>query len=407
MVHLFRLLHLLYSLLEDLRQCFSLSHRFWSRLLCALAGGILVWCISLSFLAWSQSNQVTVVLEGVSYTRIVEQSQAEVWQAATQQFSQFPEQTQVVVDVLAKAGGGQVPVMTVTVDRQEWEKGRKSFPWDRFSRVYTQSQPLFQTLTDPTSPPSFTFEKQTPSPEPNPVQNTIQNTLRGISTTPKDQAKNVSVKDPIRLQFNQLLPEDLQQLRIAADPELKLVFELDKDTLILQPVEPLRYSTDYTLVVNQVTSDPLQDPIQIRFRTEPQYTYVEHIQPLLEASCVGCHQQNGRMRRSPLEPYTSVMTYVIPGSAESELIDPQWTRRHAQIQRATVLARSGLPATPTPSPTFLPFQKLDRGPGSPEIAYVLKKGTPVQKLGFWDPSEVEIVRTWIVQDKAPEKRSLD
>jgi hypothetical protein len=358
---------------------------------------------------------VTVILEGVSYTRILEQSQDQVWRAATQHFSQSPPAEQVVVDVLAKAGGGQVPVMTVTIDRQEWEKGRKSFPWDRFSRVYTQAQPLFQTLTDPTSPPSFTFEKQTPSPQPatshnrvkNTAQNPIQNPLRGIRTIPQDQAKNVSVKDPIRLQFNQLLPQDLQQLRIAADPELKLVFELDQDTLILQPVEPLRYSTDYTLVVNQVTSEPLQEPIQIRFRTEPQYTYVEDIQPLLDASCVGCHQKNGRMRRSPLENYTSVMVYVVPGSAESELIDPQWTRRHAQIQRATVLARTGLPTTPTPSPTFLPFQKLDRGPGSPEIAYVLKNGTPVDQLGFWDPSEVEVVKTWIVQDKAPEKRSLD
>jgi hypothetical protein len=42
------------------------------------------------------------------------------------------------------------------------------------------------------------------------------------------------------------------------------------------------------------------------------------------------------------------------------------------------------------------------GSGSPELADVQEKGYPIARLGRWTSEEVEIVRTWIVQDEAAE-----
>ncbi|NJK62420.1 MAG: hypothetical protein HC921_06790 [Synechococcaceae cyanobacterium SM2_3_1] len=41
--------------------------------------------------------------------------------------------------------------------------------------------------------------------------------------------------------------------------------------------------------------------------------------------------------------------------------------------------------------------------GSPELAYIRQNGTPLSRLGQLTAAEIEIIRTWIVQDGAIEK----
>ncbi|MFS8886036.1 Ig-like domain-containing protein [Synechococcus sp. H70.2] len=213
-------------------------------------------------------------------------------------------------------------------------------------------------------------------PQPNPP-------LQWVSSQPAPEQQDVFVDGILRLQFNRPLDPNLQRLVVQLEPPAAVVFDVQGNELLLKPREPLRFSTNYTLTLAPQEGLPLEQTIQLRFRTEPQYTYERDIKPLLEASCVGCHQPAGRQRTQLLDSYEAVLAYVKPGDPNSELIAPRWTRRHATILNANN-----------------PNRPQARG-GSPEIAYIQARGLPLSRLGFWTPEEVEIVRTWIVQDGAP------
>lgn len=113
-----------------------------------------------------------------------------------------------------------------------------------------------------------------------------------------------------------------------------MAFDIQGNELIIKPLQLLSYSTDYRVILPATKELDLQSPIELTFRTEPQYTYQRDIKPLLDASCVGCHQRTGRMRRSSLDSYAAVMRYVTPGSESSELLKQRWLARHAVIQRS-------------------------------------------------------------------------
>ncbi|MFS8859438.1 Ig-like domain-containing protein [Synechococcus sp. H60.1] len=207
--------------------------------------------------------------------------------------------------------------------------------------------------------------------------------LQWVSSQPAPEQQDVLIDGVIRLQFDRPLDPNLQRLAVQLEPPAAVIFDVQGDELLLKPRDPLRFSTDYILTIAPQEGLPLEQAIQLRFRTEPQFTYERDIKPLLEASCVGCHQPAGRQRTQLLDSYEAVLAYVKPGDPKSELIDPRWTRRHATILNANN-----------------PNRSQARG-GSPEIAYIQARGLPLSRLGFWTPEEVEIVRTWIVQDGAP------
>ncbi|MGQ9837232.1 MAG: Ig-like domain-containing protein [Cyanobacteriota bacterium] len=215
----------------------------------------------------------------------------------------------------------------------------------------------------------------------NDSNNDSNDSLYWVSSQPAPEQRDVYVDGVIRLQLSQPLDANLRQLVAKLEPPAPIVFDVQGNELLLKSQKPLSFSTDYKLTVPPQEGLLLEQPIQLSFRTEPEFTYERDIRPLLEASCVGCHQPEGRQRTQLLDSYEATLAYVTPGDANSELLNPRWTGRHATILNAS---------NPTQA----------RG-GSPEIAYIRARGLPLSRLGFWTPEEVEIVRTWIVQDGAP------
>ncbi len=198
------------------------------------------------------------------------------------------------------------------------------------------------------------------------------------SSDPAEGSKAVPIEKVLQFVFDAALPQSISELAIETEPETPIIFDIQGERLLIQATENWDYSTDYTVTVPSETSLTGSDPIQLMFRSEPEFTYERDILPLLDAHCVGCHQPQGRQRTQLLDSYDAVLAYVTPGESSSELIDPRWTQRHA--------------------PTRF-------GGGSPEIAYTRSRGYDVSTIGFWNEEQVDIVTTWIVQDKAVE--SLD
>ena len=243
-----------------------------------------------------------------------------------------------------------------------------------------------------------------------------------VSSNPSNGQRGIPVGQSIRLRFDRELPTGITSLAFGIQPPLEVAFDIQGNELIVQPLQPLSYSTDYRVFLPAAKELDLQNPIELTFRTEPQYTYQRDIQPLLDASCVGCHQRAGWMRRSPLDSYAAVMRYVTPGSENSELLKPRWLARHAVIQRAAgiplngegkeadapgSLLELGTGAMPTPRPPVsdpqgeFPGSFIGRS-GSPELAYIRRNGTGTDRLGHLSPEEIQILRTWIIQDWAAE-----
>ncbi|NJK62421.1 MAG: hypothetical protein HC921_06795 [Synechococcaceae cyanobacterium SM2_3_1] len=254
-----------------------------------------------------------------------------------------------------------------------------------------------------------------------------QTQLALTRSEPAEGERGVNIEKVLQLQFNQQLPPDLEELNVTVEPETDLIFDTREDRLLIKSQEPWDYSTDYIVQVPQQTSLNLEQGVRLQFRTEPEYTYNRDIQPLLDASCVGCHRPEGRQRNQLLDSYGAVLQYVTPADPDSVLIDPQWTKRHGNIEQARL--EPGQENQPNPvSPPIpgggagvggvrlpgggtgdpgggtgaVPGSGASGGGGSPELAYVREKGYPIARLGRWTSEEVEIVRTWIVQDEAAE-----
>lgn len=203
---------------------------------------------------------------------------------------------------------------------------------------------------------------------------TQSSTFGLVSSEPANEATDVLVDSDVYLQFSQPLGTDFEELQLTFEPEVELSFATQDDYLVLQPIEQWDYSTEYTIEIPPQPSLPVAAPLKLVFKTEPQYTYERDVKPLLDTSCVACHQPAGRQRRSPLNSYDTAMKYVQPGEASSVLLDPKWTGRHARIRQTG---------------------------RSIEFAYARARNISIEKIvNGWSPEEVEIVRTWIVQDQA-------
>jgi hypothetical protein len=179
--------------------------------------------------------------------------------------------------------------------------------------------------------------------------------LEWVSSQPTPEQQDVFVDGVIRLQFNRPLDPNLQRLAVQLDPPAAVIFDVQGDELLLKPRDPLRFSTRYTLTLSPQEGLPLEQAIQLSFRTEPQFTYERDVKPLLEASCVGCHQPAGRQRTQLLDSYEATMAYVRPGDPNSELINPRWTRP-PRLPSSTPLTPTApkLAADPLRLPTFKP-----------------------------------------------------
>ncbi|WP_457392248.1 Ig-like domain-containing protein [Thermostichus sp. OS-CIW-24] len=358
---------------------------------------------------WSQTHRLSLPVQGQSYSQLVEQSRPLVWRALAQQFQAQPQPEQITLEVLGQAGDRQAPLFTVRMPRSVWQQNPSPAQLEQHTIFYPDALALLQ-------PRAPVQQGQVEFTAPSANGTTL------VSSNPSNGQRGIPVGQSIRLRFDRELPTGITSLAFGIQPPLEVAFDIQGNELIVQPLQPLSYSTDYRVFLPAAKELDLQNPIELTFRTEPQYTYQRDIQPLLDASCVGCHQRAGRMRRSPLDSYAAVMRYVTPGSENSELLKPRWLARHAVIQRAAgiplngegkeadapgSLLELGTGAMPTPRPPVsdpqgeFPGSFIGRS-GSPELAYIRRNGTGTDRLGHLSPEEIQILRTWIIQDWAAE-----
>ncbi len=368
---------------------------------------------------WSQTARLQVTVQGQDYAQMVEASRPQVWQVLADRFAQSVDPVQqVTVEVMGQQESLQLPLLLVTMTRDEWQTRPSPQQMEQFAQFYTSAIPLLSPTEAPTPPPVLAPESSLSG----------SGELTWVGSQPAPQAEQVPVDAVIRFWFNQALDPDLQQLQLSISPQVELGFDVEVEQLLIQPLPSLDYSTDYRISLAALGQQPLSPPVEIEFRTEPQYTYERDVKPLLQASCAGCHQAFGRQRRQRLDTYETVMDYVIPQDPGSPLIDPRWTRRHArprrlpQIQPGDPIPEFSGIQTPDPAANplatateedplstliaetqnSLPILDNSAAAGSPELAYIRRLGIPETRLGAWTEEEIEVVRTWIVQDGAPE-----
>ncbi|MGY2753440.1 hypothetical protein ACVW0Q_002276 [Thermostichus sp. MS-CIW-21] len=387
----------------------SFSCRFWLRLGSLLLSLALAGALASIDTGWSQTHRLSLPVQGQSYSQLVEQSRPLVWRALAQQFQAQPQPEQITLEVLGQAGDRQAPLFTVRMPRSVWQQNPSPAQLEQHTIFYPDALALLQ-------PRAPVQQGQVEFTAPSANGTTL------VSSNPSNGQRGIPVGQSIRLRFDRELPTGITSLAFGIQPPLEVAFDIQGNELIVQPLQPLSYSTDYRVFLPAAKELDLQNPIELTFRTEPQYTYQRDIQPLLDASCVGCHQRAGRMRRSPLDSYAAVMRYVTPGSENSELLKPRWLARHAVIQRAAgiplngegkeadapgSLLELGTGAMPTPRPPVsdpqgeFPGSFIGRS-GSPELAYIRRNGTGTDRLGHLSPEEIQILRTWIIQDWAAE-----
>ncbi|WP_017326531.1 Ig-like domain-containing protein [Synechococcus sp. PCC 7336] len=214
----------------------------------------------------------------------------------------------------------------------------------------------------------------------------------GLSNSnPANGQMDIPINSILQFEFDRPLDDEFEELDVTIDPPISLAFNTEDNRLVLEPAEPMTFSTDYLIQIPSQAAIPLTEDIQVEFRTEPQFTYEDDVLPLLDASCVGCHRPAGRARRWALDSYDAVLDYIDKGDPDSELLDPIWTNRHAVIARARRFTQSPIEGTSTQITS-----------GSPEVTYTRQKGYSLERLGQWTPAEAELVTTWIVQDEAAE-----
>jgi hypothetical protein len=389
---------------------FNSRYRFWVRLGSLLLSFGLALILAWARVGWTQTHRISLSVQGQSYSQLVEQSRPLVWQALAQQFQAQPQSEQITLEVLGQAGEQQVPLFTVRMPRSVWQQAPSPAQLEQFSTFYPNTLALLQPRA-PVQQAQLEFTAPPPT------------GIALVSSNPSNGQRGIPIDQRIHLRFDRQMPAGLTSLAFGIQPPLEVAFDIQGNDLIFQPLQLLSYSTDYKVLLPASRELDLQRPLELSFRTEPQYTYQRDIKPLLEASCVGCHQQAGRMRRSLLDSYAAVMRYVTPGSENSELLKPRWLARHAVIQRAAGIPLNGGGSTTVdalsllsegedetePTPTVPSTDPQGDSPGSfigrsgsPELAYIRRNGTSVDRLGHLSPHEIQILRTWIIQDQAAE-----
>ncbi len=237
-----------------------------------------------------------------------------------------------------------------------------------------------------------------------------QSSFSLTGSEPNNQARGVEISKVLQFQFDQDLPQSIQTISITTEPETPIIFDIQEDRLLVKATEDWDYSTDYTITVPNQTELTLAQDIQLQFRSEPQYTYNRDIQPILDAHCVACHRPEGTQPVNILNSYESTLKYVVPGSEESELIDPRWTSRHANPFTIPTEGSPDSGIAPAPIEPGIPPAPIGDGPATiggavvrnPVIGYVNSNGYRVDELGVWTDEQIDIVTTWIVQDQAAE-----
>ncbi len=249
-----------------------------------------------------------------------------------------------------------------------------------------------------------------------------QDVLQFVESTPPDGTEAVELEQVFQLAFDQELP-DVDAIQVTGEaedpaytiqvdgsnqiqvetsqaPTPQLAFDLQGNTLLLQPIEPLLPGTTYNISVPAQPDLPLDEPVELTFTTQPQYTYAEDVQPLLDAACVGCHRPGATQQSSPMDTYEAVSAYIQPGEESSPLLDPQWTTRHA----SNFLNTTGGSTDVGGGVSF-------QGGRNPALGYIRRppdenKGPAdlytLDQLGQWTPEQVELIATWIIQDDAAE-----
>ncbi|MBC7880745.1 MAG: Ig-like domain-containing protein [Anaerolineae bacterium] len=394
-----------------------MSLRVWGVVvgLAMVAGGF---SLALSPPAIGQ-NAISATVTGTSYSDLVRKAEMTARQKIAEVFKNSGADT-AQVTINGKNGSAVAPVLDVQISRVAWNKKPATLrPYSNYYDVAGllgfNAPPVVASAepsdskdpkTDPKAPKSTGKDEQTPK---------TSGVLKLVKSIPAESDDRVLVNKSIELTFEKDLPAKTgAELGIKLEPELEGAVTIEKNVVIFTPSKPLDYSKKYTLTIAGSAKLKLPGALTIRFKTEPQYTYDKNVRTFLAGTCTSCHSAKGTARTSPLDTYAGVMQFVSPGSG-GQILD--FTGFHGQTRIGAFggFANAGAPAPPGPpsdpnvsrgrrTPVITPTEPTNDTSGD-EVASgdTTAAARQVTRGGALSAEQVNILRTWIVQDQAIEK----
>jgi hypothetical protein len=159
--------------------------------------------------------------------------------------------------------------------------------------------------------------------------------LKVLFASPKAGKTGVSRRADIRLFFNESVQGDVVEWAFNLSPTTPgTIAWLRPDQLVFTPKQALEPDTRYTVSLTPTSGfrdGQEYELLEVRwaFTTGTARTYHKDIQPLVSAYCHACHGPGGDTATIPLDTYTDIRRYVVPGrSADSPLYTFIQARQH-------------------------------------------------------------------------------
>lgn len=158
---------------------------------------------------------------------------------------------------------------------------------------------------------------------------------RVLFTSPRNGKQEVSRRIVVKVFFNVPVEQGVVERAFTISPSVPGTFSWPKaDRFVFTPNDALLPATQYTVSLSPVSGSHAGRVYTLlganwSFTTEGARTYRKDINPLVSAYCVTCHGPNGPAARIPLETYSDVSRYVVPGrSGESRFYTFVQERTH-------------------------------------------------------------------------------
>jgi hypothetical protein len=398
-----------------------MSLRVWGVVvgLAMVAGGF---SLALSPPAIGQ-NAMSATVTGTSYPDLVRKAEATARQKIAEVFKDSTADT-AQVTINGKNGAAIAPILDVQISRAAWNKKPASLR--PFGNYYDVSGLLGFTappVVASAEPGDSKDPKKDPKDSKDPKSGDKEDqapktsgVLKLVKSSPAEGDDRVLINKSIELTFEKDLPaKNGTELGVKLEPELEGAVTIEKNVVTFSPSKPLDYSKKYTLTIAGSSKLKLPGAITLRFKTEPQYTYEKNVRTFLAGTCTSCHSARGTARNSPLDTYEGVMQFVSPGSG-GQILD--FTGLHGQTRIGAFggFANGGAPAPPGPpsdpnvsrnrrTPVLVPTEPTNATSGDEVASSDTSAATArqVTRGGALSADQVNILRTWIVQDQAIEK----
>ena len=128
----------------------------------------------------------------------------------------------------------------------------------------------------------------------------------------------------IRMFFNRPVEQGIVERAFSISPYVSGTFSWPKpDRLVFTPYDTLLPATRYTVSLRPISDSRAGHQYTLLearwfFTTGEARTYRKDIKPVIAAYCLRCHGSNGSAAGIPLQTYSNISRYIIPGrSSES------------------------------------------------------------------------------------------